>query len=180
MRIIAGELKGRKLNTPIGDEIRPTTDKVKEALFSSIQFELPDSIVLDLYAGTGSLGLEALSRGAKKCYFSDNDRKSIELIRQNIELCNMTERSIVLRGDATENLSRIKEGIDMIFMDPPYFEADYLRAIERIIELDLLNEFGRISCEHSSSIALPDDFQGLNKIREKKYGRIMLTMYEKE
>lgn len=118
MRIITGEYRGRRLETPIGYDVRPTTDKVKEAVFNLLMNEIWDSVVVDLFAGTGNLGLEALSRGAKRCYFCDNSRESLKLIKTNIEKCRAQDKSIVLAGDYMKALSRIREKVHGISFRP--------------------------------------------------------------
>ena len=177
LRIIAGDYKGRKLETPLDNRIRPTTDKVKEAIFSIIMASLDDAVCLDLFSGTGNLGLEALSRGASKCYFSDNSRASIKLIGQNIDKCNATEYSVVLAGDYTKNLARINEKLDIIFLDPPYEDGLYDNCFKLIDEYDLLNEDGIIVAEHNSSEEMPDELYGFTKVKERKYGTIIISIY---
>ena len=107
MRIVAGDFKGRKLETPMNNDIRPTSEKVKEGLFSSIAGNLYDAVCVDLFAGTGNLGLEALSRGASKCYFGDNSRASIEIVRRNVEHCKAEDWSVVYFGDYEKVLNKI-------------------------------------------------------------------------
>lgn len=178
MRIIAGDYKGRKLETPLDDKIRPTTDKVKEAIFSIIMPHINESICLDLFSGTGNLGLEALSRGADKCYFSDNSRASLNLINTNIGKCKAEEYSVVLAGDYSKNLARIDEPLDIIFLDPPYENGLYENCMELISGYNLLNEDGIIVCEHNSTEDMPDEWYGFHKIKERKYGTIIITIYQ--
>ena len=109
MRIITGDFKGRRLEMPENNNIRPTTEKVKEAIFSIIAGNLEDAVCVDLFAGTGNLGLEALSRGAEKCYFGDNSRESLALIKRNIEMCRAEEWSVVIPGDFEKILTRLGE-----------------------------------------------------------------------
>lgn len=177
MRIIAGDYKGRKLETPLDNKIRPTTDKVKEAIFSIIMPYLDDAICLDLFSGTGNLGLEALSRGANKCYFSDNSRASIKLIGQNIDKCKAQDYSMVLAGDYTKNLARIGEKLDIIFLDPPYEEGLYDNCFKLINEYHLLADEGIIVAEHNSSENMPEELYGFSKLKERKYGTIIISIY---
>ena len=126
MRIITGDFKGRRLEMPENYNIRPTTEKVQEAVFSIIAGNLEDAVCVDLFAGTGNLGLEALSRGAKKCYFGDNSRESLALIKRNIAMCRAEDRSRVMPGDFEKVLARLgekDEKIDIFFLDPPYREG---------------------------------------------------------
>lgn len=177
MRIITGEYRGRKLETPIGYDVRPTTDKVKEAIFNLLMNDTWDSVVVDLFAGTGNLGLEALSRGARRCYFCDNSRDSLRLIKTNIEKCKAQEKSIVLAGDYLKALSRIKEKVQVFLLDPPYKDGLYERCLKEIDTLDLLDEDGIIIAEHGVRDQVPEAVGNLVKVREKKYGKIAVSIY---
>lgn len=177
MRIIAGDYKGRQLASPSDDKVRPTTDKVKEAIFSSIAPYIEDAIVIDLFAGTGNLGLEALSRGAAKVYFGDNSRGSISLIRKNIAACKAEDRAVVLFGDYAHVLSKIKEKADIIFIDPPYEKGLIEGCFARIQENALLAEDGIIVTEHDKRENLPEAMAGFHKIKEKRYSRITISTY---
>lgn len=177
MRIIAGDFKGRRLKTPENYDIRPTTDKVKEAMFSIIAPNLAGSVCVDLFSGTGNLGLEAISRGASKCYFCDNSRASLNIIKSNIEYCKAEEYSKVCAGDFRNSLNKIKEKIDVFFIDPPYESDLYIPAFEKIKELDLLNEGGIIMAEHRINVDLDDEIAGFKKMKERKYGHIVLSIY---
>lgn len=123
MRVITGIARGRKLQTLAGKDIRPTTDKVKEAMFSIIQFEIPGAFVLDLFAGTGSLGIEALSRGARHCVFVDNSRESQAVINQNLQTTGLLQNARVMATDAMAYISSCKETIDIALLDPPYHKG---------------------------------------------------------
>lgn len=180
MRIIAGELKGRKLVTPKDDSVRPTTDKVKEAVFSMLMPYLQDSVVIDLFAGTGSLGLEAVSRGAKRAYFVDRDRRSIALIRENVRHCGVEDRSVILCSDHASALSRIHDTADIVFLDPPYKAGLMTECLQLLGSSDILPEGGLVVAEHDSYDCLPEEFAGFRKIKERKYGKIGITVYEQE
>ncbi|MGI6748851.1 MAG: 16S rRNA (guanine(966)-N(2))-methyltransferase RsmD [Anaerovoracaceae bacterium] len=177
MRIIAGEFKGRKLFTPKNDIIRPTSDKVKEAVFSMIAANIVDSVVIDLFSGTGNLGLEALSRGAKRCYFVDKSRASMKIILQNIAHCNQDEKAITIIGDFEKALRKIPEKADIIFLDPPYEAGLLTDCFYFISELSLLSEGGVIVAEHKNAESLPDTISGFTKIKEKQYGSIAISIY---
>ncbi|MDD4377908.1 MAG: 16S rRNA (guanine(966)-N(2))-methyltransferase RsmD [Eubacteriales bacterium] len=177
MRIIAGDFKGRKLESPINNNIRPTSDKVKEAIFNIIAGNVPEAICVDLFAGTGNLGLEAISRGAEKCYFCDSSNESIGLIRENIEICKASDVSRILVGDYSRTLSRITDKIDIFFLDPPYKAGLYEDCFSQIRELDLLAEEGIIIAEHGAKDIMPDEICGFEKIKEKKYGTIVISIY---
>lgn len=148
MRIITGEYKGRKLESPKDNSIRPTTDKVKEAIFSIIAFDVPGAVCVDLFAGTGNLGLEALSRGAARCYFGDKSRESLALVRKNIAICGAQDKSIVMAGEYQKVLSSIREKADIFFLDPPYRDGLMQDCISLITENELLAEDGIIIAEH--------------------------------
>ncbi|NLY70634.1 MAG: 16S rRNA (guanine(966)-N(2))-methyltransferase RsmD [Clostridiales bacterium] len=177
MRIIAGELKGRHLTSPTDDRIRPTADKVKESIFNMIAPYVPDSIVLDLFAGTGGLGLEAVSRGAKTVYFVDNSRASLRIINKNISDCRVENRCKVISGDWEHAIKEIPEPADIIVLDPPYQLGLIEKCINKIIELDLISEDGLIVAEHASEESLPDKIGNLTKIKNKKYGSVSITIY---
>ncbi len=178
MRIIAGEFKGRRLETPEDDQIRPTTDKVKEAMFSIVLPWLSGGVCVDLFSGTGNLGLEAISRGASKCYFADNSRKSVSMIRRNIEYCRAGDRAVLLPGDYMRALERINEKIDVFLLDPPYEAGYYESCFDKIRELELLAEDGIIVAEHRNDLKLPEELAGFIKIKERKYGNIILSVYQ--
>lgn len=177
MRIITGEYRRRRLETPIGYDVRPTTDKVKEAVFNLLMNEIWDSVVVDLFAGTGNLGLEALSRGAKRCYFCDNSRESLKLIKTNIEKCRAQDKSIVLAGDYMKALSRIREKVQVFLLDPPYKDGLYEKCLQEIDSLDLLDEEGIIIAEHGVRDFVPEQAGNLIKVKERRYGRIMVSIY---
>lgn len=183
MRIIAGDYKGRRLYAPADYRIRPTADKVKEALFSIIGNDIDGAVVCDLFSGTGNLGLEALSRGADKCYFVDNSAESIRLIRDNIEMCRAEDYSVVIHGDFKRALSQIEqegETVNVYFLDPPYYKDLWEPAMELIREKDLLTEGGMIVCEHRKEQELPGQMAGFEKAKERKYGKVVLSIYVRE
>lgn len=177
MRIVAGDFKGRRLETPDNYDIRPTSEKVKEALFSIISGNLYDAVCCDLFAGTGNLGLEALSRGASKCYFGDNSRVSIELVRRNVEHCRAEEWSQVIFGDYEKVLTKIHEPVDIFFLDPPYKKGLYEDCFRLISEMNLLAEEGIIVAEHASEDEFPEEIEGFIKLKERRYGSMTITIY---
>lgn len=179
MRIITGEYRGRRLRTPFGKDVRPTSDKVKESIFNLlIPYITDDFVCLDLFAGTGNLGLEAISRGAKLCYFSDSSRDSIRLVKENIKICGAEERSVLLSGDFRANIGRIHDKVDIVFLDPPYKSEFYFAAIDAIKQAGILNEGGIIVCEHDEKDEFPESYEGFTKIKEKRYGSIGVCIYE--
>ena len=179
MRIITGDFKGRRLEMPEGKDIRPTTEKVKEAIFSIIAGNVPGAVCVDLFAGTGNLGLEALSRGAEKCYFADNSRESLNLIKRNIAMCKAEEWSVVIPGDFERVLARLGERgekIDIFFLDPPYREGLYEKCFELIREYDLLAEEGIIIAEHGEREPLTEEIEGYIVLKERNYGSVAITI----
>ena len=180
MRIVAGEFKGRKLTVPRDDSVRPTAEKVREAVFSMLQNEIPDAVVLDLFAGTGSLGLEALSRGARRAYFTDKDRQSIALVRENIRACKAEEKSVILCADYASVIDRIHDRVHIVFLDPPYKAGLMEDCLSRLAVSDILPEGGLIVAEHGKEEILPDDLSCLHRIRDRKYGKVRISIYEKQ
>ena len=177
MRIITGIYKGRKLESPVGYEVRPTSDKVKEAVFNLLMNDIWDSVCVDLFAGTGNLGLEALSRGAKRCYFCDNSRQSLELVIKNVKKCGAEDKSVILAGDYSRALGRIREQADIFFLDPPYSSGVYEKCLEQIDTLDLLSHEGIIVAEHGTREEMPQRVGRLIRVKERKYGRVMISIY---
>lgn len=177
MRIIAGDLKGRKLVSPRDKRVRPTSDKVKEAIFSMIADAYYDEVVIDLFAGTGNLGIEAISRGAKHCYFGDKSRESLALIRENINTCRVQDKSTIIAGDCEMVLKRISQKAQIIFLDPPYKEGLMISCVELISQLDLLTDDGYIIAEHSLEEKLPKSIGKYEIIKEKRYGKIAVSIY---
>ena len=155
MRIIAGDYKGRRLQSPQDYSIRPTTDKVKEALFSILTEKIWGSRVLDLFAGTGNLGIEALSRGAETCVFADSSRESLRLIRENIAHCKAEEGARVEAGDYRKILGNQTEPFDIILLDPPYNKGLLDECFRLIAENELLAEDGVIVAEHRREEKMP-------------------------
>lgn len=177
MRIITGDLRGRRLATPKGSSIRPTSDKVKEAIFNIIADDFYDGVVVDLFAGTGNLGIEAISRGAKHCYFGDKSRESINLVRENINICKVQDKATIISGDYEMVLKRIPQKAQIIFLDPPYKENLMLSCIEIIDDLDLLTEEGYIVAEHGTDEKLPEKIGKYSLIKERRYGKIAVSIY---
>ncbi len=183
MRVIAGSSKGKIIKAPKGFHTRPTSDRVKEALFSMIHFYVPGSIVLDLFSGTGSLGIEALSRGAETVYFVDNHPMSIKIIKDNIDSVGFLVKSVVLfcnAQKAIKKLAFLKKQIDIIFMDPPYNQDHILPCIHAVAENNILKRSGLIVVEHDQKDYLPEHIEVFSKIKEKKYGNTIITIYAEE
>ena len=179
MRVITGKARGIHLKTPDGLATRPTTDRVKEALFSIIQFDIPGSRVLDLFAGTGQLGIEALSRDAKSCVFVDELEAACKLIRENLKRTKLETQSKVIRSDYLSYLSSCQEKFDIILLDPPYAEIFLENALKLITEIDILQSGGIIVSERPLGKELPWSFDGYSRSKDYKYGNTLLTLYRK-
>ena len=179
MRVITGKARGVTLKTPEGLQTRPTTDRVKEALFSVIQFDIPASTVLDLFGGTGQLGIEALSRGAKRAVFVDESDKACRLIRENLRRTRMEGEGTVICSDYLAYLDRCGEKFDIIFLDPPYAEVFLENALKRITEIDILQSGGIIVTERPLGKELPYEFEGYTRSKDYKYGNTLITLYRK-
>ena len=179
MRVITGTARGRRLKELDGMETRPTTDKVKESLFSIIQFDIEGRRVLDLFAGTGQLGIEALSRGAASCVFIDQRNDAVALIRENVALCGFDDRAHIRRGEALSYLQS-GEKFDLIFLDPPYAGDILERVIAHIARFDILAPRGIIVAECPADKPLPALEAPYGIHREYRYGKIKVTVYHRD
>ena len=177
MRVITGTARGRKLKTPENYDIRPTTDNVKESLFNIIQFDVDGRRVLDLFAGTGQLGIEALSRGAKSCVFIDESREAVKIVKDNLKTCGLT--GTVLQLNALDYL-RQGEPFDLIFVDPPYDAGLYEPVLKTLNLVDKLSDGGIIICEARRETPLPDMEPPYRKRKEYRYGKVKICVYTKE
>ena len=180
MRVITGKARGVQLKTPQGMQTRPTADRVKEALFSIINFDLPGARVLDLFGGTGQLGIEALSRDAQSAVFVDAGADAWRLIQENLKRTKLDGQGRVVRSDYMEYLNKCRETFDIIFLDPPYGEVFLENALKRITEIDILETNGIIVTERPLGKELPWEFSGYTRSRDYKYGKTLLTIYRKE
>ena len=180
MRVISGKVKGVVLKAPDGMLTRPTSDRVKEAMFSIIQFDLPGAKVLDLFGGTGQLGIEAISRGAQSAVFVDAREDACKLIRENLKRTGFSDKAQVIRGDYLDYLKRCKDKFDIILLDPPYAEVFLENALKFITEIDILQSGGIIISERPVGKDLPWDFLGFTRSRDYKYGTTLLTLYRKQ
>ena len=179
MRVITGTARGVQLKTPEGMQTRPTSDRVKEALFSIVQFDVPGKHVLDLFGGTGQLGIEALSRGAKSAVFVDAGDKACNLIRENLRRCKMDNNAQIIRGDYLQYLQTCHDRFGLVFLDPPYAEVFLENALKKITEIDILESGGIIIAERPVGKELPWDFAGFTRSKDYKYGTVLLTVYRK-
>lgn len=177
MRVITGEARGRKLVTLEGDDVRPTTDRVKESMFSIIQFDLEGANVLDLFAGSGQLGIEALSRGAKHCTFVDSANRSVEVVKQNLKTVGFEKRASVFCGESKMYISLSRDKFDVALLDPPYNKNIIDDVLPSVAEK--MTDYGVIVCESASDEVLPESAGKFSIHREYKYGKIKLTVYRK-
>lgn len=179
MRVITGSVRGKRLKEPANMEIRPTTDMVKQAVFNIVQFDIEGRLVLDLFAGTGQMGIECLSRGAESCVFVDASREGISLVKHNLAACRL--QAEVIAGDAIAYLGRCrKQRFDLIFLDPPY-DSDLLdTALERIVTFDILSEGGIIVCESRPEKEMPELAPPYFLKKAYRYGKVKLTVYGRE
>ncbi|MCM1333962.1 MAG: 16S rRNA (guanine(966)-N(2))-methyltransferase RsmD [Bacteroides sp.] len=177
MRVITGSAKGRRLKTAEGREVRPTAEKIKEAMFSMIQFELEGAVVLDLFAGSGQLGIEALSRGAKKAYFADNSAASIALVRDNLAHTGFTDRAEVCHMPNAAFLKGTAACFDVAFLDPPYEKNLIARSLPALTER--MSESGVIVCEHERGCRLPEEENGFRIAKSRDHGKTGITVYRR-
>lgn len=177
MRVITGTARGRKLKTPQGLDIRPTTDNVKEAIFNILQFDIEGRRVLDLFAGTGQLGIECLSRGAREAVFVDQSREAVRAVKENLSLCGFS--APVLQQDALHYLRSCGK-FDLVLVDPPYDAGLYDRVLETINSVDMLSDGGIIVCESRRETPMPEMRLPYQKRKEYRYGSVKLCLYGKE
>lgn len=180
MRVVSGINKGVSLKAVPGNSTRPTTDKVKEAIFNMIGPYFQGGNALDLFAGSGGLGIEALSRGMDKVVFVDKDGKAIQTINSNIATCKLEGKVEVYRNEANRALNALvkrERSFDYIFLDPPYKKQQLENLLETIVKEGLLNSEGVIVCEHASDVSLPDTVGHLKQIKHEKYGIIGISIY---
>ena len=180
MRVISGTARGIRLKTPDGLLTRPTADRVKEAVFSILQFEVEGSRVLDLFAGTGQMGIEALSRGASAAVFVDSRREACKLVQDNLRLAKLSEKARVVQSDYLSYLDRADGEFDLIILDPPYAEVFLENSLKRISEIDILSDRGIIICERPADKDLALDFRGLRRGKDYRYGKTWITVYRKD
>lgn len=179
MRIISGRARGTKLVTLEGLDTRPTTDRVKESLFNLLQYDFYDKHILDLFAGSGALGLEAMSRGATEVTFVDQNKACVEIIQKNIDKTRGNEQCKVIKDDVLSAIRKHKPlSLDLIFMDPPYLKGHILPALESILEANVLKDGGLVVIEHEKDDewVLP---HGLELVKTRAYGICAITIYRR-
>lgn len=179
MRVISGTARGRRLKELPGLDTRPTTDKVKESVFNVIQFDIEGRTVLDLFGGTGQMGIEALSRGAQHVTFVDYAPAAAKIIRENLATVGFSGQAQVVQSDWRAFLTSCREKFHLIFLDPPYKGEMLENALETIAAIDILSEHGIIICESPLDKQLPDLAAPYEKGREYRYGKIKVTLYHR-
>ena len=180
MRVIAGERKGMPLKAVSGMTTRPTTDKVKESLFNILGPFFNGGTVIDLFAGSGGLGIESLSRGMDHAIFIEKDTKAFQNLKENIAKCRYEDVTEAYRNDATRAIKALAKRelkADLIFLDPPYAKHVYYKLVEEVIQKAIIANTGTIVCEHDTSITLPDEIETFEKFREEKYGSTLISFY---
>lgn len=178
MRIISGNRRGHKLVGFEGDNIRPTTDRVKESVFNLIQGYIADSYVLDLFAGSGALGFEAMSRGAKGVVFVDAAKASVDVVKKNSDSLNFAGNVRILNMTYQDFFKTSKDRFDIIFLDPPYNKGFIEPVLIDIVENDRLSDKGIVVLE-SDNTDMHTEFDGLAVLKQKKYGRSYITVYQR-
>lgn len=177
MRVITGKMRGMRLQTLDGEAVRPTSEKTKEAIFSAIQFDIEGRRVLDLFAGSGQLGIEAISRGAQKAVFIDASQESIDVIKNNIKKTGIESQVVVCKTDFLSFIKGTKEVFDICFIDPPYNKGYLQTALNEISSI--MSDYGIIVCEHASDEVLPEKFDKFSIYRQYKYGKLItVTIYK--
>ncbi len=178
MRVITGIARGMRLETLEGTDVRPTSEKVKEAIFSAIHFDIEGRRILDLFAGSGQLGIEALSRGAEKCVFTDASQAAVDVVKRNVKKTGFDTQSVICRTDYSSFLKGTKETFDIAFIDPPYMKGFTSDALE-LTSLKM-SDYGIIVVEHASEVELPNEVNGFKIARTYKYGKLInITIFKK-
>lgn len=177
MRVITGSARGKRLLTPSGRDVRPTPERVKEGLFSALQFDIEGRRVLDLFAGSGQLGIEALSRGAKSATLVDYSAVSTKIIKTNVENCGFEDRVSIIQSDYAAFCAMCTDMFDVVFLDPPYNAGFLMPAIKQV--LPLVSDYGFIVCEHPPEVELEQSVGGFSVWRTYRYGKVLITVYKK-
>ncbi len=178
MRVITGTKRGIRLETLEGEAVRPTLEKTKEAVFSAIHFDIEGRRVLDLFAGSGQLGIEALSRGAERAVFIDSSAEALEVVKRNVKKTGLEKQSVICRADAVSFIKATKETFDIAFLDPPYKSTVLQEALASVFFK--MSDYGIIVCEHSSDEQMPKWQNGFSISKQYKYGKLVtVTIYRK-
>ncbi|HOV32338.1 MAG TPA: 16S rRNA (guanine(966)-N(2))-methyltransferase RsmD [Candidatus Hydrogenedens sp.] len=177
MRVIAGIAKGTKLLAPHGKDIRPTLDRVRTSLFDIIHKRIAGVVFLDLFAGTGANGIEALSRGAERAYFVEYSKRTIPYIEANLKKTHFIDKGIIIKAELPQDIYLLPTGMDIVFMDPPYDFKKWDVLLPHLVEHKIFAKESLIIVEHSRFNFPPEQFPTLKKIREEKYGDTFLSFY---
>jgi len=180
LRIVSGKMKGRKVFAPPGRALRPTPEKVRDALFNILSQELSGALVLDLYAGTGAVGIEALSRGAGHVTFVEKDRRHSKYLRKNLEACQSPEAVSLFEMATGDFLTRHSGLYDLVFLDPPYLGPELALVLPRIMEGAIISPGGWVVVEHSCKKNLSQEMGRLYLSKQRRYGETVLSFYEKK
>ena len=183
MRVIAGSRRSLPLKSLEGDNTRPTVDKYKETLFNCIQMEVPDSMFLDLFSGSGAIGIEALSRGAKRAVLVENNKQALDVIKANVHFTKFENEAEIVKSDVISYVSRLpKITFDVIFMDPPYKIAfdEAVKAADLLSEYDMLTDDGLLIVEHSAEEPFNTDVINMQFVRSCSYGLCVVTFFSKK
>ena len=175
MRIVTGSAKGKKLVSLEGDATRPTSERIKEAIFSSIQFDVEGRRVLDLFAGSGQMGLEAISRGAESAVFIDNSKKSLDVVKHNLAAAKLEDRAKVIETDYLSYVSMTPDRFDIVFMDPPYSTGLLENAIQSVTRV--LTDYAIILCEHPVDQTMPEAIGSFKHYKMYRFGKLAFTIY---
>lgn len=178
MRVIAGIAGGRKIASLPGLDVRPTAEKVKEAIFSSIQFDLEGRRFLDLFAGCGQMGIEALSRGAKSATFVDNSAVHLKTVKENLAATGLENDAKVVCADFASFLATCSDTFDIAFLDPPYYKGLIADALLKTCQV--MSAHGKVLCEHPKEITLPDTVNDFYCYKEYNYGKIVISAYRRK
>lgn len=183
MRVISGAQKGLPLKAVPGAGTRPTTDKVKESIFNMIGPYFEGGLAVDLFAGSGGLGIESLSRGIDTCIFIEKDPNAIKIIHENLKKCKLEEKAEVYKADATRAIKALEKRqarVDLLFVDPPYQKVGYYELIEQFSQKNLLTEYATILCEHEKGVDLPNSYGPYRLARQELYGSTIISIYQQE
>lgn len=178
MRVITGTAKGKRIAAPEGKDVRPTPERVKEGIFSAIQFDIEGRRVLDLFAGSGQLGIEALSRGAESAVFVDASALSVSLVEKNLAACGLKDKAKVVKSDYNSFTALKRDTFDIAFLDPPYNAGILAPALKAVCPL--MSDYGVIICEHPPEVKLPEEESGFKISKVYRYGKVLVTFYRKE
>ncbi|MEO4053638.1 16S rRNA (guanine(966)-N(2))-methyltransferase RsmD [Solibacillus sp. CAU 1738] len=180
MRVVAGERKGMPLKAIDGTTTRPTTDKVKESIFNIIGPFFEGGIALDLFAGSGGLGIEALSRGAERAIFVEKDGRAFQVLQENIKKCRYEDYTELFRTDAmraVKGLLKRDITLNYVFLDPPYHKKEYYDLVDTLVENDKIAHTGIILCEHSTDVTLPENYGPFQLTKRETYGGTIISIY---